>query len=768
MLSILSFFILVVQHFIETQGSTRYAPTKVTTLAGNDALPPGYLDGIGTQSLLSPRSIAVVDKFVFVAEPGNARIRRVSLQTREVETIVGNGTQQNVDASVRSIQAPTMIAASPKTPTALYVLTDLNTKSSLRKITLFNMVGVQPMISDALFEVSMRATSPLAVSSIGYVYAGMETMVGVYKGGSTAITYAGSQTQSGYNNAGLLASLFMNITAMSIDAQDNLYVADNYRIRKITTTAVTTVAGTGTPGFADGLALTAQFSNIGAMVISMQGGTLYFADVYRIRFMVSNQVVTMAGSTTAGVNVDGPVGGATFATIFSLGLGLDETVLVVSTAAVIRLVELVSTHMMTDSKSVERSADAGRSNSASVTRTMSPSFEMTASRSTTPSFSPHVSSRTLSGTDTLSSSVLESHATSTITQVQSEIVSISLTGSKGTPSRSSMLSMSRTPTKTLSPSRTFSPSVTKTFGSSVSPSRGTKEEQSLRTFSVSKSRTSSPSVSKTFGSSVSLSKSLSTFGEVRLSKLLTRTKHRSPTRRTQTLGFEKTAPKSASLQTLQFPGLFSSTISRSLSLSMFSSTAVEQLDSNATATKSAAAQEPLPQPPLFQPLPLTTPFENRRNAITGAKTMAAIGIVNSPASVMLAGQLASFARLQDCNRGVSQSLDYAEHPTHLQISTDANPPKEDQFVGCIVANPMVIGTVWGLAHIISQFRPEQGRFLFSIALRVHLFLIPGTITAALHVVTLLHGVVRVGGAFVFSINIMCIVYMGYVIVAKLK
>ncbi|MFD2670931.1 S-layer homology domain-containing protein [Marinicrinis sediminis] len=106
---------------------------------------------------------------------------------------------------------------------------------------------------------------------------------------------------------------------MVIDGEDNLYIADqqNHRIRKLNyrTGIITTIAGTGTPGFSGdgGPAIQAQLNNPGNLQFDPQGN-LYVVDSYndRIRKIDANTgiIQTVAGSVT-GWGFDGDGGPAT-------------------------------------------------------------------------------------------------------------------------------------------------------------------------------------------------------------------------------------------------------------------------------------------------------------------------------------------------------------------------------------------------------------------------------------------------------------------------
>jgi len=124
----------------------------------------------------------------------------------------------------------------------------------------------------------------------------------------TVTTFAGSGAAGAANGLGTAAQ-FNNPSGMAIDAQGNVYIADtfNNQIRKMTPDGtVTTVAGNGTPGYVDSVDGDPEFYAPQGLTIDASGN-LFVADYGNnvIRKISAGGVVsTFAGNGTAGF-VDG-------------------------------------------------------------------------------------------------------------------------------------------------------------------------------------------------------------------------------------------------------------------------------------------------------------------------------------------------------------------------------------------------------------------------------------------------------------------------------
>ena len=131
------------------------------------------------------------------------------------------------------------------------------------------------------------------------------------------------------------AAAFDTPSAIALDHLGNLYVADtgNHAIRRIAPGgAVTTLAGNGSPGYADGIGRAAQFN--GPVGISVDdAGIVYVADTYndRIRRIAQDGTVTTLAGTGKPNLFDGPGTAAAFDTPSALAVDHDGNLYIADT-----------------------------------------------------------------------------------------------------------------------------------------------------------------------------------------------------------------------------------------------------------------------------------------------------------------------------------------------------------------------------------------------------------------------------------------------------
>lgn len=133
--------------------------------------------------------------------------------------------------------------------------------------------------------------------------------------GSSVTTVAGSS--DGYVDGTGIAAKFYSPLGLTADSSDNIYVADSYnnRIRKITSVGVvTTIAGSGGIGSADGTGTAASFYYPGKISVSSSGAILVSDSGNRtIRKISSTGIVTtLAGSAGSIGSTDGTGSMASF------------------------------------------------------------------------------------------------------------------------------------------------------------------------------------------------------------------------------------------------------------------------------------------------------------------------------------------------------------------------------------------------------------------------------------------------------------------------
>jgi len=143
-------------------------------------------------------------------------------------------------------------------------------------------------------------------------------------------TFAGSI--EGFADGIGAAAAFDTPSGLAFDHAGNLYVADtgNHAIRRITPQgAVSTLAGDGTPGFADGPGAQARFDGPTGVAVGADG-RVYVADTYndRIRVIATDGTVsTLAGGDRPG-DIDGPGALARFDTPTAVAVDAMNRVLV--------------------------------------------------------------------------------------------------------------------------------------------------------------------------------------------------------------------------------------------------------------------------------------------------------------------------------------------------------------------------------------------------------------------------------------------------------
>jgi sugar lactone lactonase YvrE len=116
----------------------------------------------------------------------------------------------------------------------------------------------------------------------------------------STVAGTGEQGYSG-DNGSAKSAVLDSPAGVAVDAAGNIYIADthNNRIRKVTSGTITTIAGTGVAGFSgDGGAAASAILNLPTALAVDAAGNLYIADTnnHRIRKISGTTITTVAGN----------------------------------------------------------------------------------------------------------------------------------------------------------------------------------------------------------------------------------------------------------------------------------------------------------------------------------------------------------------------------------------------------------------------------------------------------------------------------------------
>ena len=276
----------------------------VSTLAGNGI--DGFVDGAGDEAQFSYFQGGIaVDALGNLYVMDISRIRKIT-PAGVVSTLAGKYYSGFADGTAENalFNGPGGVAVDASNN--IYVA-DFN---RIRKITPEGVVstlagnGMDGFNDDTGSAARFYRPFDVAVDIYSNVYVTDKNNIRIRKITPAGVvsTLAGSGTLGFADGTGDVAQ-FRYPLGIAVDVFGNLYVADNEntRIRKITPEGVvSTLAGSSMAGFADGIGDEAQFSNpIGITVDA--SGNLYVTDGNRIRKITSaGAVTTIAGDRTWG------------------------------------------------------------------------------------------------------------------------------------------------------------------------------------------------------------------------------------------------------------------------------------------------------------------------------------------------------------------------------------------------------------------------------------------------------------------------------------
>ncbi|MEQ8625571.1 MAG: T9SS type A sorting domain-containing protein [Vicingaceae bacterium] len=246
----------------------------VSTIAGSPGI-SGFANGVGTAARFNQPGGICLDNIgnIYVTDNFNNRIRKIDT-TGNVTTIVGSGAQGYVDST--GLDAVLNVPRDICIDSSYDFLYFVDRNNVVRKLEL---------------------------------------------GNSRVSTFAGDGV-AGYIDGSSDTARFDFPASVDIDDQGNIYVADreNHAIRKIDTAGVvSTIAGNGSPGFANGSSAIARFNRPVNTDLD-EYGNIYVSDFSnrRIRKINTNNIVsTFAGDGITGL-INGPADTSRIGEVFDI------------------------------------------------------------------------------------------------------------------------------------------------------------------------------------------------------------------------------------------------------------------------------------------------------------------------------------------------------------------------------------------------------------------------------------------------------------------
>jgi glucose/arabinose dehydrogenase len=313
------------------------ATNNIATVAGSDDF--GGFSGDGgpaaAAGLNNPTGVAVTpDGGYLIADASNARVRRVS-SAGTITTVAGNGTYtfsgDGGPATAAGLRAPLGVA-----PTADggYLIADAGTARIRRvspagTITTVAGTGTPGYSGDGGPATAAQLYAPSGVVAMpdgGFLIAdtGNSRVRRVFPNGTiTTVAGTGTPGYSGDGGPATVAQLGVNSPySVAVTADGGFLIGDevNARVRRVSSTGIiTTVAGTGVHGTSgDGGRATAAQINIPYGVAPTPDGGFLISDgfAHRVRRVSPTGVITtVAGTGTPAVFANGDGGPATAANL---------------------------------------------------------------------------------------------------------------------------------------------------------------------------------------------------------------------------------------------------------------------------------------------------------------------------------------------------------------------------------------------------------------------------------------------------------------------
>ncbi len=307
---------------------------------------PGFNDGAALSArFFNPHGIAVDGQGnVYIADRYNHTIRKYDPLTQTVITLAGqhgeNGSLDGQGTNAR-FNEPWGLCVTPDG--TVYVADTKNNK--IRKVTPDGIVttvagtGNYGTSNGAALASTFGNPTGIEIDDAGNLYVAdhLTHLIRKISTNGTVTTIAGTPYIPGDQDGTGNQAQFWRPYGLTLDNDGNIIVADewNHKIRKVTPAGVvTTIAGTGVKGLANGPGATATFNYPWDVTVD-PAGNIYVADGYNYvirKITPGGQVSSLAGTPQTSGGVDGPALLATFSGATAVAWEYDQGTIYVGDA----------------------------------------------------------------------------------------------------------------------------------------------------------------------------------------------------------------------------------------------------------------------------------------------------------------------------------------------------------------------------------------------------------------------------------------------------